>query len=244
MGHAQPAEIRGGCVQVVRGGAVGAISVGVLAALTRPLVGVDLGRPAGLRRRLRSPTADSRGRIPEDVPLTRGGDGRHRLLVVANETVGGAALLEEIGRRCRGRDCEILVITPALAASRADHWASDIDEAIVLARQRMELSVIEIEQRLGPQGEGRDRRLGTQRRDRRRAAGLPRRRDRDLDPSAADLALARARRRRPRPRRDRPADHPRRRRPRRRGRRAAASRTSRFPVRLTDKTSADGSRGP
>ena len=46
---------------------------------------------------------------PEDVPLTRGGDGRHRLLVVANETVGGEALLEEIGERCRGRECEILV---------------------------------------------------------------------------------------------------------------------------------------
>ena len=79
------------------------------------------------------------------MPLTRGGDGRHRLLVVANETVGGEALLEEIGNRCRGRDCEILVVTPALAASRAAHWASDVDEAIELARQRMELSVIEIE---------------------------------------------------------------------------------------------------
>ena len=74
----------------------GAISVGVLAALTRPLVGVIwaallicVGGAIAYR--------DSRGRIPEDVPLTRGGDGRHRLLVVANETVGGAALLEEIG---------------------------------------------------------------------------------------------------------------------------------------------------
>ena len=44
----------------------------------------------------------------------------HRVLVVANETVGGAALLDEIGNRCRGRDSEILVVTPALAASRAD----------------------------------------------------------------------------------------------------------------------------
>ena len=132
---------------------VGAISVGAIAALTRPLVGVIwaallicVGGTIAYR--------DSRGRIPEDVALTRGGDGRHRLLVVANETVGGAALLEEIGRRCQGRDCEILVITPALAASRADHWASDIDEAIVLARQRMELSVIEIEQRLGRRARG------------------------------------------------------------------------------------------
>jgi len=131
----------------------GAISVGGLAALTRPLVGLIWGAlliGAGGAIAYRQ----SRGRIPEDMPLTRGGDGRHRLLVVANETVGGEALISEIGRRCQGRDCEILVITPALAASRADHWASAIDEAIVLARQRMELSVIEIEQRLDRRATG------------------------------------------------------------------------------------------
>jgi len=126
---------------------LGGIAIGVLAALTRPVVGVIfaallIGIGAAVAYR------NSRGRLPDDVALTRGGDGRHRLLVVANETVGGTELLEEIGERCRGHECEILVVTPALAASRADHWASDIDEAIVLARQRMELSVIEIEQRL------------------------------------------------------------------------------------------------
>jgi hypothetical protein len=131
----------------------GAITVGVLAALTRPVVGVILagvliGIGIGVAYR------NSRGTLSRDVPLTRGGDGRRRLLVVANETVGGEALLEEIGDRCRGRDCEILVITPALAASRADHWASDIDEAIVLARQRMELSVIEIGQKLDLKARG------------------------------------------------------------------------------------------
>src|SRR5215213_6550320 len=132
---------------------VGAISVGAVAALTRPLMGVIW---AALLVCIGSGIAyrDSRGRIPEDVPLTRGGDGRHRLLVIANETVGGAALLEEIGRRCEGLECEILVITPALTASRASHWASDIDEAIVLARQRMELSVIEIKQRLDLRAKG------------------------------------------------------------------------------------------
>jgi hypothetical protein len=125
----------------------GAILVGALAALIRPVVGVVFAALlifAGAVLAYRN----SRGRLLQDVPLTRGGDGRHRLLVIANETVGGAALLEEIGERCRGRRCEILVVTPALAGSRAEHWASDIDEAIVLARQRMELSVIEIEQRL------------------------------------------------------------------------------------------------
>jgi hypothetical protein len=132
---------------------IGAITVGGLAAITRPLFGVIwaallIGVGGGLAYR------NSRGRLPENVALTRGGDGRHRLLVVANETVGGAALLEEIGERCRGHRCEILVLTPALTSSRADHWASDIDEAIVLARQRMELSVIEIEQRLDLKARG------------------------------------------------------------------------------------------
>jgi GABA permease len=122
---------------------VAAVSVIVLTLLTRPVVGVIwaallLGFGAGLTYR------SSRGSLPRSVELTRGGAGRHRVLVVANETVGGEALLEEIAGRCRGRDCEILVVTPALAVSRAEHWASDVDEAIELARQRMELSLLAI----------------------------------------------------------------------------------------------------
>ena len=121
----------------------GAIAVIALTLLTRPVFGVILaaallGFGAGIAY------WSSRGSLPRTVELTRGGDGRHRVLVVANETVGGGALLEEIRNRCRGRDCEILVITPALAGSRAAHWASEIDEAIELARQRMELSLISI----------------------------------------------------------------------------------------------------
>lgn len=121
----------------------GAIAVIALTLLTRPVFGVVLtalliGFGAGFAYRA------SRGSLPRSVPLTRGGDGKRRLLVVANETVGGEALLAEIGNRGRSRDSEILVVTPALAASRAAHWASDVDEAIELARQRMELSLIAI----------------------------------------------------------------------------------------------------
>lgn len=121
----------------------GALSVIALTLLTRPVVGVIwaaalLGFGAGFAYRA------ARGSLPRNVALTRGGDGKHRLLVVANETVGGEALIEEIRSRCRDRDCEILVVTPALAASRASHWASDVDEAIEHARQRMELSLIAI----------------------------------------------------------------------------------------------------
>lgn len=122
---------------------VGAVSVIVLTLLTRPVFGVVwaaalIGFGAGVAYR------GARGSLLRSVELTRGGDGRFRLLVVANETVGGGALLEEIRVRCRDRDCQILVITPALASSRASHWASDVDEAIELARQRMELSLIAI----------------------------------------------------------------------------------------------------
>lgn len=131
---------------------VGAASVIGLTLLTHPVFGVVwaaalIGFGAGFAYR------NSRGSLPRSIEVSRGGDGRHRLLVVANETVGGEALLEEIRRRCRSRDCEILVVTPALTGSRASHWASDIDEAIELARQRMELSLIAIDQ-LGLKAKG------------------------------------------------------------------------------------------
>ena len=120
---------------------IGAASVIALTLLTRPAVGavwalilVLGGALLGYRT--------ARGSLPRRVEFTRGGDGRHRVLVVANETVEGAALLDEICQRCRERRSEALVVTPALDASRASHWASDVDEAIELARQRMELSLI------------------------------------------------------------------------------------------------------
>lgn len=130
----------------------GAVSVIVLTLLTRPVVGVVwaallIGFGIGVEYR------SARGSLPGNVALTRGGDGKFRLLVVANETVQGEALRDEIRERCRDRKCEILVVTPALAKSRASHWASDIDEAIELARQRMELSLIEI-RRLGLKARG------------------------------------------------------------------------------------------
>jgi hypothetical protein len=126
---------------VIIGG--GAVSVIVLTLLTRPVIGVIwaaalIGFGVGVAYR------GARGALPRNVVLTRGGDGRYRLLVVANETVGGDALLDEIRDSCRGRESEILVVTPALASSRAAHWASDVDKAIELARQRMELSLIAI----------------------------------------------------------------------------------------------------
>jgi GABA permease len=132
--------------------ALGAASVAALALLTRPLVGViwmavliGFGLALGYR--------SARGSLSRNVEVTRGGDGKFRLLVIANETVQGEELLMGIQDRCRDRRCEVMVVTPALASSRTSHWTSDIDEAIELARQRMELSLIEIK-RLGLKARG------------------------------------------------------------------------------------------
>jgi hypothetical protein len=124
---------------------LGAASIIALTLLTRPAIGAAWGAAlvgfgAGLLYR------SSRGSLPRNVQVSLGGDGKHRLLVVANQTVGGRALLDEILNRSRGRETEILVVTPALASSRTAHWTSEIDEAIELARQRMELSVLAVEE--------------------------------------------------------------------------------------------------
>jgi hypothetical protein len=95
----------------------------------------------------------ARGSLPRNVRLEHSPDAKHRLLVVANETVGGRALFKEIRNRCRGRECEIFIVTPALVGSRAAHWASDVDEAMELARRRTEVSLSAI-RGLGLQASG------------------------------------------------------------------------------------------
>ena len=67
-------------------------------------------------------------------------DGRHRILVVANETVAGRALRDEVVRRTRDVDAEVLVVTPALN-SRIRHWTSDEDAAREAAQARLDESL-------------------------------------------------------------------------------------------------------
>jgi GABA permease len=64
----------------------------------------------------------------------------YRLLVVANETVGGSQLLETIRERIAGRDARVLVVCPALN-SPLRHWASDEDEARQKAQGRLDGSL-------------------------------------------------------------------------------------------------------
>lgn len=82
----------------------------------------------------------SRGSLPRTAVVARSDDGVHRVLVVANETVGGRALLDEIRARA-GEGAEILVVVPALTGSALEHWSSDVDGALADARSRLDESL-------------------------------------------------------------------------------------------------------
>jgi hypothetical protein len=100
------------------------------------LFGVEIGVALGVFWQ------SSRGSLARTADVAEADDGVHRVLVVANQTVGGRALLDEIRRRVSGEDhSEILVIAPPLASSAAEHWSSDVDEGIADAQQRLEASV-------------------------------------------------------------------------------------------------------
>jgi GABA permease len=66
---------------------------------------------------------------------------QHRVLVVANETVGGSQLLDTIRARIADQlDARVLVVCPALN-SPLRHWASDEDEARQHAQERLDASL-------------------------------------------------------------------------------------------------------
>ncbi len=120
--------------------AIGAGAVIALTLLTRPALGAallagEVGLGIGLMWR------GARGALPRRADVLRSKDRIYRVLVVANQTVGGRALLEEIRNRCKGRDSEILVVVPALTSSWREHWSSDVDGALAEAQQRLEESL-------------------------------------------------------------------------------------------------------
>ena len=66
--------------------------------------------------------------------------GERRILVIANETVGGGTLRETIREHSAGARTEILVVTPALN-SPLKHWVSDEDAARDAAQERLDRSL-------------------------------------------------------------------------------------------------------
>src|SRR5262245_57850772 len=64
----------------------------------------------------------------------------HRILVIANETVGGEELLDAIKHRVEGRHAQVFVVCPALN-SKLRHWVSDEDAARTQAQHRLDASI-------------------------------------------------------------------------------------------------------
>jgi len=76
--------------------------------------------------------------VPQESPMHDDDD--HRILVVANETVGGEELLAEIRRRVEGVRAQVFVVSPALN-TKLRHWVSDEDNARVQAQKRLDESL-------------------------------------------------------------------------------------------------------
>jgi hypothetical protein len=73
-------------------------------------------------------------------PTRQSAADERRVLVIANETVGGETLRDCIRQKTEGFREEVLVVTPALN-SPLKHWASDDDAARAAAQRRLDASL-------------------------------------------------------------------------------------------------------
>ena len=81
-----------------------------------------------------------------------GGEDERRILVIANETVGGEELLAILRHKAEGVQEHVLVVCPALN-SPVRTWASDEDDARASAQRRLEVSLAQL-QRDGVRADG------------------------------------------------------------------------------------------
>jgi nucleotide-binding universal stress UspA family protein len=112
---------------------VGALAVGAWAGFVVFLALTLAGCVYVVRARRTEPPRQA-------VPSRRGREDERRILVIANETVGGQRLREEIRQRSEGYDEQVLVVCPALN-SPLRHWASDEDDARAQALERLNASL-------------------------------------------------------------------------------------------------------
>lgn len=119
---------------------IGYFALIVVAALVHPGIGllVFLGLTGTVLYRV----LGTRGRVEERevVAPAPSPAGLRRILVIANETVGGGELLDVLRAKAEGVDEEVLVVVPALNTPLR-HWASDDDDARASAQQRLAASL-------------------------------------------------------------------------------------------------------
>jgi nucleotide-binding universal stress UspA family protein len=113
--------------------AIAALAIGKWAGIVVFLILTLAGAAYVIRARRVEPPRQA-------VPSRRGRENERRILVIANETVGGERLRDEIHSRSVGYDEHVLVVTPALN-SPLRHWASDEDNARVEAQKRLDASL-------------------------------------------------------------------------------------------------------
>src|SRR5438309_11691065 len=74
---------------------------------------------------------------------SRAEENERRILVIANETVGGQTLRDTIREHSKGSRAEVLVVSPALNTP-LKHWVSDDDEAREAAEQRFAVPITHV----------------------------------------------------------------------------------------------------
>jgi hypothetical protein len=89
--------------------------------------------------RSREPAAPVQASPVRDTP-----EGERRILVVANETVGGEPLLQQVKQLAAQGNTRVLVVSPALN-TRLRHLASDEDPARAQAQERLDRSLAELD---------------------------------------------------------------------------------------------------
>ncbi len=79
------------------------------------------------------------------VPAPASAEDERRILVVANETVGGSELLAILRQKSEGVNEQIHVVCPALN-SQVRTWVSDEDGARAAAQERLDASLAQLQQ--------------------------------------------------------------------------------------------------
>jgi hypothetical protein len=118
----------------------GAIVVASVAGGTWVGLGVFVALTAGVLGWWAQARRDERPRKTAPRPHAAG---ERRILVIANETVGGHTLRSAILERSLDVREEVLVVTPALN-SPIRHWVSDDDDARAAAQRRLETSLAQL----------------------------------------------------------------------------------------------------